>query len=391
MPSDKDSHLLTAEKVPVYLTEKADSIGVFSSDAKLKATAIVGGNVNYAFCVTEEGTGKQVFVKQAPEFVAIFGPDGLPLTSKRMQKEVDVYNEWRNIFGTDLASKYLPKIYLFDAKMMVFVMEFFDGFTLLDHDLVDSGIVSPLVSKGLGDFMGKSHSATHTSIVSSERAKYLTEHFENRAMRDIQLEYVFTKCYAEATDEQKAGLIVDDKFMSEIDSLKAAYDGKNTDNLVLSHGDLHPGSIMVRGDEVKVIDPEFTVYGPPGLDVGSLLSGYILAAVHQAFSGKASAVKSICDGAKAVWDSYKLALQEGNISQDIIKKIEIESVGFAVAEVCRTALEFAGGRKWLQFEDANIKASARRSALSIVQNCIIQRHKGGMDLLLDEMLSIQTN
>lgn len=39
-----------------------------------------------------------IFVKQAPEFVAVFGPDGFPLTSKRMQQELDgqlklVYNK----------------------------------------------------------------------------------------------------------------------------------------------------------------------------------------------------------------------------------------------------------------------------------------------------------
>ena len=36
---------------------------------------------------TDAESGESVFVKQAPEFVAIFGPDGLPLTSARMQQE----------------------------------------------------------------------------------------------------------------------------------------------------------------------------------------------------------------------------------------------------------------------------------------------------------------
>ena len=39
------------------------------------------------FQATDAESGKSVFVKQAPEFVAIFGPDGLPLTSARMQQE----------------------------------------------------------------------------------------------------------------------------------------------------------------------------------------------------------------------------------------------------------------------------------------------------------------
>ena len=125
-----------------------------------------------------------------------------------------------------------------------------------------------------------------------ERASYLTKNFENRPMRDIQIEYVSTKCYKEATEEQLAGTIVDEAFMKEVEALKELYDGANKDNLSLCHGDLHPGSIMVKEDNVNVIDPEFTVYGPPGLDVGSLLSGYVLGAVHQAFCNNIKAVMS---------------------------------------------------------------------------------------------------
>ena len=40
-------------------------------------------------------------------------------------------------------------------------------------------------------------------------------------------------------------------------------------------------------------------------------------------------------------------------------QIGAETVGFAVAEVCRTCLGFAGGRKWLQFDDAAVKAAAQ--------------------------------
>ena len=36
---------------------------------------------------TDAESGESVFVKQAPEFVAFLGPNGLPLTSARMQQE----------------------------------------------------------------------------------------------------------------------------------------------------------------------------------------------------------------------------------------------------------------------------------------------------------------
>jgi len=400
---EEASPILTSETVPEYLRSCISKLEGLEKpileEDEISAKAILGGNVNYAFCVTvtskSDGSQQTVFVKQAPEFVAIFGPDGFPLTSERMQREVDVYQEWRNILGSTDSQKYLPTIYYFDRTRMTVIMEFLDGYQLLDHVLVqEDGVhLHEAVSRGLGDFMGKTHAATHSSKLSSDRIAYLTQHFENRPMRDIQLEFVFTKCFKEATDEQRAGLVVNEEFMAEIDMLKTQYDGKgDPQNLVLSHGDLHPGSVMINDAGVKVIDPEFTVYGPPGLDVGSLLSGYVLAAIHQAFSNNPQAVTNICQGARAVWVAYVDALKEAGLDNaELIRNIEVEAVGFAVAEVCRTSLGFAGGRLWLQFEDLHTKASAKKAALEVVDACMIGRHEHGMDLLLSKMQSVTKN
>jgi 5-methylthioribose kinase len=396
------AEILTAETVSEYLKEKWDegigkALGGASADTALEGIdvgAIEGGNVNYAFCIRLPGLdNKAIFLKQAPEFVAIFGPDGYPLTSERMQREMDVYTEYKQFLGETLDKKYLPEIYYFDKKSMVVVMEFFDGFELLDHVLVDKekmkSLESGAVASSLGDFMGKVHAASHSSKITPERIAYLKEHFENREMRDVQLEFVFTKCYKEATDEQRAGLTLTDEFMKEVELLKAQYDGKvGDDALVLTHGDLHPGSVMVEGGSVKVIDPEFTVYGPAGLDVGSLLSGYCLGAIHQAYSNEPSLVAKNVANAEDIWNAYSSALSEGGLSNDQIKAIEIETVGFTVAEVCRTALEFAGGRKWLQFEDADTKQNAKTAALKVVNNCMIARHTGGIELLFTEMKAV---
>jgi 5-methylthioribose kinase len=151
---------------------------------------------------------------------------------------------------------------LFLEQKMTVCMEFLEGFDLLDHVLTDhAGDYHPDVATGLGEFMGTTHALTHSQHVDATRKAYLVKHFENRAMRDIQLEFVFTKCYKEATDEQRAGLQVNEAFLQEIELLKRQYNGDEdaTQNLVLCHGDLHPGSVMVdKAGSVKVIDPEFT-------------------------------------------------------------------------------------------------------------------------------------
>ena len=295
----------------------------------------------------------------------------------------------------DEADTFLAALHYFDDENKVFVMEFLEGFLLLDEHLV-SPKLTPNADKQIaiqmGTFMAKTHLATHSSKVSAERAAYLTTEYENRALRDIQLEYVFTKAYEETSEQTSTGFDVDDQFRSEINALKARYNGETgSNNFSLCHGDLHPGSVMVKIEDddanIKVIDPEFCVYGPPGLDVGSLLSGFILAAVHHSYSDseaetKNKAVGSINEGIKASWDAYKSVLS-GSIASELIREIEIESVGFAVAEVCRTALGHAGIRLWLQFDDPKVKEAAVQKALSIVQKCMTARHDEGMKVLFD--------
>eukprot|EP00617_Octactis_speculum_P003231 CAMPEP_0185781504 /NCGR_PEP_ID=MMETSP1174-20130828/102671_1 /TAXON_ID=35687 /ORGANISM="Dictyocha speculum, Strain CCMP1381" /LENGTH=392 /DNA_ID=CAMNT_0028471513 /DNA_START=13 /DNA_END=1191 /DNA_ORIENTATION=+ len=381
--------ILTAETVPAYLKARWSQIGCFAEDAVITVAPILGGNVNYAFCATCESTGTSVFVKQAPEFVAIFGPDGLPLSSARMQLEVDIYDEWRAALGPELEAKFLPRIFHFDNVNMVFVMEFFGTCDLLEKQLISTGTVGSIIAVGLGDFMGRTHAASFSKLVSPERAAALTTAFENRDMRDVQLEFVFTKCYAEA--EAAAALRADAAFMAEIEQLKTAYDGQGGGGHSLTHGDLHPGSVMV--DEaaglVKIIDPEFTVYGPPGLDVGSLLSGFILAAIHHKFSGTAGAPASIRRGVAEVWEAYRQALnEEGGVGLVDVAAIEVETVGYTLAEVCRTALGCAGGRVWLKFEDEAVQSAAVEVAMGIVQRGMVGRHVRGMSQLLDELDSL---
>ena len=308
--------------------------------------------------------------------------------------------EWTSILG-DEADKYLPKLYYFDDDNKVFVMEFLEGFELLDHHLVNtpSPVAEPLMAAQLGEFMAKTHLATHSSKVRPERAAFLTAEYENRALRDIQLEFVFTKAYKEVSEQTNSSFKVDDAFLGEVNALKARYNGEGgAGNFSLCHGDLHPGSVMVKPNggedaQVRVIDPEFTIYGPAGLDVGSLLSGYVLAAVHQCYSNddegeKTKAVSAITKGVVAAWEKYKSVMSKGGISDEHMREIEIETVGYTVAEVCRTALGHAGGRLWLQFEDAKVKEAAVESALTIVKKCMMARHEHGIQVLIDCLSSL---
>merc|ERR1719416_254522 len=142
---------------------------------------------------------------------------------------------------------------------------------------------------------------------------------------------------------------------------------------------------------VKVIDPEFTIYGPPGLDVGSLLSGYVLAAVHHAFSGGADKVKALSSACRSIWDSYASAAAAGGMTLDALALAQADTVGFAMAEVCRTALGFAGGRLWLQFEDEAAKKAAIACSLGLVGKCMLGRRSDGIALLVSQLDALQAS
>lgn len=66
----------------------------------------------------------------------------------------------------------------------------------------------------------------------------------------------------------------DDELRFEVVKLKFQF---MTHAQALIHGDLHTGSIFVRPDSTKVIDPEFAFYGPMGYDVGNVIANLIFA------------------------------------------------------------------------------------------------------------------
>jgi 5-methylthioribose kinase len=372
-----------------------------------KGTVIHGGNINFAFSVVNTVTGMHLFVKQAPNYVALFGPDVLPLSNQRMHYEYKAYQEWNTILGPDVSKEYLPTLYHFDSQHMILILEFLQNYTLLEHVLrrpIEDCIQPqhhPLlsISHSLGRFMGNTHAATHSSILPPDRIEYWIQSFHNTCMRTIQLEYVFTKCFQESTIQMGKD------FEKEIEHLKSLYRGEDTTNLALCHGDFHFGSVMIQihnnhDDEedddiihVKIIDPEFAIYGPPGLDVGCLISGYILAAIFHTFSTLSNdnphphPIQVLTQAIQTLWSSYYDTMIKEGISESILKRIEVDTVGFAVAEVCRTALGFAGGRSsWLLFsEDTRIQIKAKATALNIAKQCMQARHFHGIACIVKEL------
>ena len=378
-----DLPLLTADTASAYV---AALPGVLP--AAITAVEIGGGNLNFAYQVSD-GAGASVFLKQTPGFVKVLGPEA-KISNQRLVVERQAYAEWASAIGADAAAAAcLPAVHHFDSERMVMVMEFL-GSSVLLHERLVSGHTDEGVPAALGAFLGAAHAATHSALVPAERAAALSEAFANDELRGLQLEYVFSKCYREA--ERAAALRDDAPFMTAVEQLKAAYRGETPTNLALCHGDFHAGSVMVSAPaagggagggaggaavapSVKVIDPEFAIYGPPGVDVGCLLSSYVLAAVYCAVEGTAAEARALRAAAAAVWEAYAASMSSRGVPAAVLDAIGADAAGFTGCEVARTALGFAGVRG-LPISDAELKEKAEASALGVAERCIKGRASG---------------
>lgn len=375
--------LLTSETVADFARQQLAPLGPESplvTTGSLAAQEIEGGNLNYAFCVRDD-SGGSVFVKQAPDFIKVFGKDA-KLARERMVLEVSVYRKWELTVGKEVAASFLPRIYAFDEESMAFVMEFLESYVLLQESLY-SGTACKTIAAAVGRAIGLVHAGTHCTQIKPAEAEMLTEVYQNSTLRGLQLEYVFSKPFREA--DRAADLREDAVFMQELENIKAKYRGENKSDLALVHGDLHPGSIMANSSAgtVKFIDPEFAIYGPPGLDIGSVLSGYALACVFAVFNNP-PAKTPIIVAMSELWASYVQAMEAGGIDPSVVSTISKDSVAFTGCEIARTALGFAGVRG-LPLSDEALKAKAEKTLLLLAHRCITACDSRGVGFLLEEL------
>jgi len=337
--------------------------------------------LNYAFAVADS-QGGSVFVKQAPDYIKVLGPEA-KLGSDRMRLECAVYREWEQALGAELTAPFLPRIYSVDEERMAVTMEFLGSYRLLQASLFD-GVVDRRAAKALGEIMALLHSRTHCSVVPTEEARRLAAEYENPKLRDLQLEFVFSKCYRD--DPRAAHLREDAAFIAEVEALKAAYRGEDKADLALLHGDLHAGSVMADESTgaVKLIDPEFSIYGPPGLDVGSLLSTYAMAYCSRAVASGGDGCAALLEAIGEIWATYAAKMQAAGVAAAVVEKAAELSVGFAGCEIARTALGLAFERS-IKLDDPLKKAAAEEAALKVGQRCILARRGRGPEILQEEL------
>lgn len=264
---------MNAEEVIPYVKAKTN---FFEKDSELSCAEIGDGNLNYVFRVVDEQTGKSLIVKQAGDTARI--SDEFKLSTNRIRIESHVLK-----LEGKLAPGLVPEVYLYDDVMNCCVMEDLSDHTIL-RTALNEGRIFPKVADDLTTFMVNTLLLTSDVVMEHKAKKALVQDYINPELCEISEDLVYSEPFTDHNNRNdlfpankewiEENIYGDEKLRFEAAKLKFAF---MTNAQALVHGDLHSGSVFVKENSTKVIDPEFAFYGPMGYDVGNVIANLMFA------------------------------------------------------------------------------------------------------------------
>lgn len=359
------------------------------------------GNLNLVFIVRSPSGA--LIVKQALPYVRLVG-DSWPLPLNRS------FFEYHALTRQGLrAEGMVPEVFYFDEDQALIVMEFLNPHHILRHSMQKG-----LRHDGLGEKLGRFCADTlfrgsDLHMEAAARKADVALFSGNVALCDITESLVFTDPYFDAPmnrhttpflDEIVADLRQDVALKIAAQQMKMAFCSRAETML---HGDLHTGSVMVHDTDVKVIDPEFALYGPFGFDIGMLIANFIMAWCAQpGYETDADsrvsysewllqvivAVQhSFVERFSELWHTerhgimYPASLfedqqQADGANQALQQQLQIiwqDTLGFCGAEIIRRTLGLAHIIEYDDIADESLRADCEASGLRIGRELLLQR------------------
>ncbi len=268
-----DKHFRMDEEDAIkYALEKLD---VFSTQDELDCEEVGDGNVNYIFRVFSRNSDKSVIIKQADVATRL---NKMPLSTDRNRIEAELLQ-----IEEKYAGDMVPKVYLFDPNMSCLAME-----DLSDHEIMRYAVMREEIFPGFAEkistFMVETLANTTDLIMPADEKKELVRAYINPEMCDISERLVYTDPYTipvEKGDVADCNVDYVNEVYQQDTELKLEVAKLKLDFMnnaqALIHGDLHTGSIFIKPNSVKVIDPEFAFFGPIGYDVGNVIANLMFA------------------------------------------------------------------------------------------------------------------
>ena len=373
--------------------------GIFPESAKLRGEEIGDGNINYIFRVIEDETGKSVVLKQADKFLR---SSGRPLDLDRNRIEAEILK-----LEGECAPEFVPKVYRYDDVMCVIVMEDISAYKNLRKELM-AGKIFPKFADEISSFLVDTLLPTTDLVLDRAEKKDRVRAFVNKELCDISECLVFTEPYVNDRDRNivipenmeyvKKHLYDDVKLRAEAAKLKNNF-MNNAQALI--HGDLHSGSIFINEDGMKVIDPEFSFYGPMGYDIGNVIGNLFFSLSNRRHlmeegEKKEEFIKWLSQTIRDIFDMFVIKFHKKY--KEIVKdpmytneefenwylgQVLADSVGSAGLEIIRRVVGDSKVMEVTSIEDIEKRVAVERELIEIGIRFIKNRYeiKAGKDLV----------
>ncbi|SJN11335.1 5-methylthioribose kinase [Leucobacter sp. 7(1)] len=369
---------LDADNIAEYLRSRAETHDHINADRIASIREIGDGNLNLVFHILDEDD-RGIILKQALPYVRMTG-DGWPMTPERAAREADSLQTHHA-----LTPELVVDVILYDPERYILALE-----DLSDHavwrDALNRSERHEDVARRLGEYVAAL--AVGTSILGQDRqlvAQRIAE-TQNPELCTITEDLVFTEPVFDTGRNEvlpenaadAAELAADPTFAAAMAEAKWRF---MTQAEALIHGDLHTGSVMVRGaegavaDSVKVFDSEFAFYGPIAFDLGALFANYSFAAARATALGEHERAAWALSLVTETWDAferefltradswYETQLFDMAFAQQRIERIRREAFLFAAAKMARRIVGAAKVRD-IESLDPELRAPAARSVLA---------------------------
>lgn len=379
-------HPLT-EQEAIEIARNLDQF--FPSNASLSCKEIGDGNLNLVFHIIDSTSGKSLIMKQALPYAKVVG-DSWPLTLDRARIESE-----KLILEGKLAPGLVPQVYKYDPELSLTIME-----DLSDHVIMRKGLIEgneyPHFADHISTFLANTLFYTSDLGMNQQDKKLQVKNFINPDLCKITEDLIFddpytvssNNNYEPAIEDAAAALRANDDLHLEIAILREKF---LTQAQALLHGDLHTGSIFIKENSTKVIDPEFAYYGPMGYDIGAVFANLLLnyagqeywmkdAAAREAFRNNLlqtiiSIWNQFNDKFLALWKTHgvdRMANEAKGYKEYYMKKVLQDTVGYTGAKMVRRIVGLAHVVDIDGIEDAAIRNSAQRLALAIGTELIVR-------------------
>ncbi|MFC0211350.1 S-methyl-5-thioribose kinase [Paenibacillus chartarius] len=375
--------------------------GMFPEGAQLVSREIGDGNLNLVFHISDPVSGRSVILKQAVPYAKVVG-ESWPLTLDRARIESEAL-----IIQGRLCPDLTPKVYAYEPDLALTVME-----DLSDHIIMRRGLMErnryPLFAGHIGEFLAKTLFFTSDLAMNQQEKKLQVKAFINPELCKITEDLIFDDPYTDSPNnsfdvhlrDAVESIWADTELHLEVALLREKF---LTKAQALLHGDLHTGSIFIKPDSTKVIDPEFAYYGPMGFDIGAVIANLLLNYAGQegwspSDADRADYRRYLLDTVRDVWTEFETrfrALWNEHAADRMAKTpgyqdlyvagLLQDTIGFAGAKMVRRIHGLSHVADIDRIEDAAVRERAQRLALAI-GTALIKRGRSARSI--DEVLDI---